>query len=122
MGRPFNADNALHRDRSLGIVIEKVGDNHYFAVVPVRPTTPTILRVKTSNANWTPLATGLTGVLNWKVTELNGNNFYYAYVVAPGNNFSVGFGWISFNTGLTDIHIKRPAGTDVDCRLERWTI
>jgi len=122
MSRPYSIKDALHRDPALSIVIEKIGDNHYFAVVPVRPSTPTISTVTTVNANWTPLATGLTGILMWRISELNGNDFHYAYEAAPGNNFSVAFGWVLFSTSPSAIHIKRPAGTNITIKFERWAI
>ena len=121
MSRLYNLKNALHRDSALSIVLERIGGKDYFAVVRARPTTPTITTLTTANANWIALATGLTGLLEWKISELNGNDFYYAYESSPGNNFSVGFGWVSQQTAPTAIYIKRPGASNITVKLEQWT-
>ncbi len=121
MSRPFTTKDGLHRDSALSVVLEKIGSNYYFAVTPVRPSTPTITTVTTTDANWTLLASGLSGVLHWKISELNGGDIHYAFVVAPGNNFSVAFGVTAEDTDLTAIYIKRPADANITVKLEYWT-
>lgn len=121
MAKPFDQNNGLHSDRALSVALERKDGIWYFSVIPIRPTTPTITTVTTANANWTALATGLTDVLTWRISELNGDNVHYAYVVAPGNNFSVAFGWVSMHTSPTNIYIKRPAGDNITVKLETWS-
>lgn len=121
MSRPFTVRDGLHRDSALSVVLEKIGSDYYFAVTPVRPSTPTITTVTTTDANWTALATGLTGILHWKICELNGGDIHYAFVAAPGDNFSIAYGVTAEDTGLTDIYIKRPATNNITVKLEYWT-
>lgn len=120
MAREFSIQNAIHRDPALSVVLDKQNGLYYFSVIPIRPTTPTIVSVATTNANWTALATGLTNVLTWRISELNGDDIHYAYVVAPGNNFSVAFGWAAMQTSPSAIYIKRPATDNITVKLETW--
>ena len=120
MSRPYTIKNGLHRDPALSIVLEKIGDNHYLAVSTIRPTTPTITSVATTDANWTAVATGLIDVVEWRISELNGNDFHYAFVAIPGDNFSVGFGWVSQHTGITSLYVKRPGTGNITVKLEVW--
>jgi len=120
MSRPYTIKDALHRDPALSIVLEKIGDKHYLAIMGVRPTTPTISSIVTTDANWTAVATGLTNVLEWRLTELNGNDFHYAYEAVPGDNFSVGFGWVGMQTEVTSIYVKRPGTGNITMKLEIW--
>ena len=122
MARLYSLKNALHRDSALSIVLERIGGKDYFAILRARPTTPTISTLTTTNGNWVALATGLTNLLQWKISELNGNDFHYAFVVAPGNNFSVGFGWVEQNTAPSAIYVKRPGSSNITLKLERWAI
>ena len=84
--------------------------------------TVTISTVTTTDANWTALGTGLTNVLSWKISELNGDDIHYAFEAVPGNNFSVAFGWWADKTAISAIYIKRPAGADITVKLEVWTL
>ena len=120
--RPYTIKNGLHRDPALSIVLVKEGGLHYFATKTIVPTTPTITTVTTTDANWTVVATGITGVLQWRLSELVGGDFYYAYTASPGNNFNVGFGWVSYQTCPTAIYIKRPGASDITIKYEKYTI
>jgi uncharacterized membrane protein YjdF len=122
MSRPYTIKNALHRDSALSIILEKIGDDHYFAVVPVRPSTVVISSVTTTDANWTLTATGLVDILSWRLSELNGNDFHYAFEAVPGDNFSVAYGWVGDQTNPVSIYIKRPSTGNVTVKFERWTI
>ena len=110
-----------HSDTMLALFGRKIGSNFFLAVSEARPSTPTIVSVTTTDANWTALATGLTGVLKWRISELTGDDIHYAYVAAPGSNFSVGFGWVAWDTDISAIYIKRPAGNNITVKLEYWS-
>ncbi len=122
MSRLFTRLNkdGLHSHNALSYALDFLASKFYLATIAIRPTTPTIYNVSTTNANWTPIATGLTGVLKWRLTEKSGNDFYYAYVSSP-TAFMTGFGWVADDTAPTAIYAKRPATTNVDMQLEVWT-
>lgn len=122
MSRPYSIKDAIHRDSALSVVIEKEGSLYFLATKIAIPTTPTISTVTTTDANWTAVATGITGMLVWRLTELVGGDFHYAYEAAPGNNFQVGFGWVSYNTCPSAIYIKRPGSTNITIKFEKWEI
>jgi hypothetical protein len=123
MSRLFTRINkdGLHSHNALSFVLEFLASKFYLAVIGIRASVPTISTVATTDANWTLVATGLSNILEWRLSELNGNDFHYAYVATPGNNFSVGFGWVSFQTSPTAIYVKRPATANITIKLERWT-
>ncbi len=123
MGREYTRGNksGVHVHNAISWVLEWISNIPYLATIGIRPTTFAITTLTTTNANWVPLATGLTGVLSWKATELNGNDFHYAYVAAPGNNFMVGFGVISYNAAPTTIYVKRPGASNITIKLEVQT-
>lgn len=125
MSRPFTPSNkdGLHSDNALSFALELIGGKLYLATVNKDQSggsTPTISTVTTADANWTLVATGLSGISQWRLSELNGSDFHYAYVAVPGNNFSVAFGWVGQNTSPSALYIKRPAGTNVTIKFERW--
>jgi hypothetical protein len=114
----------LHRDNQLGRYCVQLGGVDYLAVVDVKTVTasaPTIYNVSTVDASWTAISIGLTGVVSWKLTEKSGNNFYYGYTVAP-STYMTGFGWISGDTALTAIYVKRTGSVNIDMQLEIWTV
>ena len=113
----------VHRDDQLRRFADRISGNDYLAIIPyavAAEATPTITSVATTTANWTAVATGLSNVLQWRLSELNGNDFYYAYVAAPGDNFNVGFGWISYQAPLSALYVKRTGGDDITVKLEYW--
>ncbi len=122
MARLTKYGQYAHRDTLIANATIKLGGEDYLATIQVLPSTPVIVTVTTTDANWTALATGLSGVLRWKIMELNGDNIHYAYVAAPGDNFAVAFGWCGDNTDLQNIYIKRPATANITVKLEIWTI
>ena len=111
-----------HVSTLLAKVSRKFSQLFYLATIEARPSTPTITSVTTSDANWTALGTNLTDVLKWRISELTGDDIHYAYVAAPGSNFSVGFGWVSMDTSISNIYFKRPAGNNITVKLEIWKI
>jgi len=116
--------NGIHGHNALSWALEWLANKFYLAVVPLSissDVTPTISSVTTATAAWTPLATGLTNLVKWRLSELNGNPFHYAYVAAPGNNFNVGFGWVSYETAPTTIYIKRPGSSNITIKFEKWS-
>ena len=113
----------VHRDDQLRKYTDRIGGYDYMSVVPfavASGATPTITSVTTTNANWTVVATGLSSILQWRVSELAGNDFYYAYVAAPGDNFNVGFGWISYQTPLSALYVQRTGTDNITVKFERW--
>ena len=119
MTRPYTAKNSPHRDTAIVEMIQRQNGEPYLSTIPFIPTTPTISTVTLSNDNWTALITDMTGVLEWKISELTGANFYYAYVAAPGNNFSVGYAWVGYKTKPSAIYVKRVSAA-ITLKLEIW--
>lgn len=117
--------DGLHSHNALSLALEFLNSKDFLATVAIRPqgstTNPVISSTPTINANWTVVATGLTNILEWRLTELNGNDFQYAYVAAPGDNFQVGFGWVSYLTSPLALYIRRPGDDDVVIKFERWS-
>lgn len=81
---------------------------------------PTITRVLTTDANWTEVFSNETKIVKWRISELNGNDIYYAYEASPGNNHSIAYGWEAQNTGPGAMYVKRPGGDNIDVRVEIW--
>ena len=117
--------NGIHGHNALSWALEFLAGNFYLATVPLSISsnvTPEISTVTTTDTSWVPVATGLTGLVKWRLSELNGNPFHYAYVAAPGNDFNVGFGWVSYETAPTAIYIKRPGSSNITIKFEKWSI
>jgi len=119
--RPFSIKDGLHRDPALSVVIEKQGSDYYFAVNPIRPATPTILNEAIADDNWHAVATGLTDVLGWRLSERSGQDFYFAFTAAPAT-YATGFGWIGDQTSITSIYAKRKGTTNLTMELLYWKI
>lgn len=112
-----------HRDTILAQVSGKLGANWYLAMFPIRPATPAIYNVSTTNGDWTriPLTgTNLSNVLSWRLSERNGNDFRYAFVSSP-SAYATGFGWVSENSEITAIWVQRPSNSNIDMELVIWT-
>ena len=119
----LSINQQVHRDDQLRRFADRIGGIDYLSIAPIAVAsgaTPTITSVATTDANWTLVATGLTSVLQWRLSELTGNDFHYAYVAAPGDNFNVGFGWISYQTSLTSLYVKRTGANNITVKLEYW--
>lgn|SRR3990167_1174839 len=109
-----------HQSNSLTNVTLRIGGKDYLAQIAIRPSTPTITSVTTTDTNWTEVATGLTNILEWRLSELDGNDFDYAFVAAPGDNFSTAFGWVAQQTNPSAIYIKRKGTNNITIKFERW--
>lgn len=112
-------------ERVLGDGSIKIDGVRYPVFIPkpssiTLPSTPTIISVATTDGSWTEVATGLTGVILWQLTELNGNDIQYAFVVAPGDNFSMAFGGVTQETNLNALYVRRPTSSNITVKLERW--
>ena len=114
----------LHRDNQLGRYTIRLGGVDYLAMIDIKSavnTTPTIYNVSTTDANWTAIGTGLSNVVSWRLSELNGNDFWFAFTAAPAT-FMTGFGWVGDNTSISEIYCKRPASADISMQLLVWSI
>lgn len=110
-----------HRDELLARYGRKAGTNWWLSTAPFGGKTPVISSTALSTDNWTIVASGLTGVVSWRLSELGGNDFYYAFVLAPGDNFSVAFGWVAQGSGVTNIYAKRVGSNTLTIKAEVWT-
>lgn len=124
MAEPFSRRNRFGEYPKSDTVLAEnsiiVGGQKYFAFAPVIPSTPTIVNVTISDDLWNAVATGLTNVLTWRLSERSGDLFDYAYVAAP-TAFSTAFGAVSANTSITDIYVKRQTGNTLTLQLEYWS-
>jgi len=120
MSRPYTIKNALHRDPALSILIEKVGSDYFMAVSAVKPSTATIYNQAINNDNWTAIATGLTDVLEWRMSERAGQDFYFAFEAAP-TNYCTAFGWAGGQQSIGAIYAKRKNATVNNLELLIWT-
>ena len=113
-----------HQSTQLSRAMRKDSNGNYYlamqSALPSGSVTPTISSVTTTDGNWTLLASGLTNVFQWRISELTGDNIQYAYVAVPGENFSVAFGWESQISPITDIYIRRSGSNNITVKLERW--
>ena len=121
VGNRLGTGEFEHRDGLLAKVIIKLGGLKFFSFIGIRASTPTIVNVSTTDANWTKVSDGLTDVLSWRLVEKTGNDFYYAFTNSPAA-FVTGFGWVSENTALNEIWVQRPTDTNIDMQLLIWKI
>ena len=117
--RPFSIKDAIHRDSALSVVIEKQGSLYYISTFIIRPTTPTILNVATTDGNWTAIATGLTDVLEWRLSERSGADFYFAFVASP-STYATAYGWVGGSTEISSIYVQRTGSTNINLELLYW--
>lgn len=108
-------------DTMLARAMRKLGSVFFMATGELRPSTPVIVNQSTTDGNWTLVASGLSNVLFWRLSERNGNDFRYAYVPAP-TAYMTGFGYIKRQTDVSAIYVQRPTSSDIDMELEYWTI
>ena len=97
-----------------------LGGKYYFAHLAVRPGTPTIYNVTTTDANWTAVATGLTNVLGWRLSERAGQDFHFAFVASP-STYCTAFGWCADQSEITAIYVKRTGSANITAELLVWT-
>ncbi len=90
-------------------------------VQDVRPSAVAITNVTISDNEWTPIVTGLSDVLKWRLSEKKGANFDYAYTVAPAT-FATGFGNVKWDTAITAVYAKRQGDVDLNMQLEVWKL
>ena len=85
----------------------------------IRPGKVTIYNVATAGAGWMAIATGLTNVATWKLTERDGSAFNYCYD-GVGTTYMTSYGVIQRDTVITAIYAQRTAGVDINLQLEIW--
>lgn len=112
----YNKDG-LHSHNALSYALEFLANKFYLAVIGIRPTTTTIYNVATTTSGWTAVATGLTNVLSWRLSERGGGDFYYCYD-GVGTTYMSGWGWVSKETAITAIYVKRIGATNINAQLE----
>lgn len=113
----------LNNDQSIERVLNDVWDddrNFLRTGTGGVSVTPTIVNVSTTTGAWTLVASGLSDIFSWRLSERGGNDFRYAFVAAP-TAYATGFGWVSDNTPLTAIYVQRPTATNVNMELIHWS-
>jgi hypothetical protein len=120
MSRPYTIKDCLHRDPALSILIEKQGSDYFMAVNTVKPSTATIYNQAINNDNWTAIATGLTDVLEWRMSERAGQDFYFAFGAAPAT-YATAFGWVGGQQSIGAIYAKRKNAVANNIELLIWT-
>jgi len=116
---PTNKDG-LHGHNALSWALEWLGSKFFMATVPIRPATVTIYNVATTDALWTAVAVGLTGVLSWKLTERSGRAYDYCFD-GVGATYVTSYGSLQRDTEITAVYIRRRDATDINAQLEIWT-
>lgn len=91
----------------------------YLSIKPLRPSTVVITSHTVTDSAWATLASGLVGVLKWKISEYNGNDILYTFEAVPGDNYSVAFGWAGDETAITEIYARSKSG-NITVKLEIW--
>lgn len=109
------------KERVLNDVWDKVR-NALRVITPAQsvPATPTIVNVTTTNDEWTLVATGLSGIYFWRLSERASSTFHYAYTAAPAT-YMTALGQIESLMPITALYIKRFDDTDITVELERWS-
>jgi len=120
MSKPFTLSNGVHSHNALSVALEKIGSNFFLSVIPVRPTTVTIVNVSTAGAGWTQVVAGLVGVLTWRLSEKSGQKFDYCYDNGAGGTSVRCYGVLQRDTDLSTIYVKRTGAIDLDMELEYW--
>ena len=100
--------------------IEKLGGNYFLSFFGIRPATVAIATEEISDDDWHAVAVGLTGVMDWRLSERGGNDFYFAFEAAPAA-YATAFGWISGQSEITAIYAKRKSTTTITVELVTWT-
>jgi len=87
--------------------------------LPSTSTTINIYNVSTTDASATrvPAAgTSLSSVVSWRLSERDGNDFYYAFDSGMVT-YATGFGWIAEYFDIPAIYVKRPTTTNINMQL-----
>lgn len=95
--------------------------NGNIAVKEARPSTATITNVTISDNLWNLVATGLSDVLKWRLSEKTGANFNYAYGAVPAA-FVTAFGSIQWDTAITTVYAQRQGDSELEMQLEVWKL
>ena len=120
MSRPYTINDAIHRDPALSLMLEKIGSNYYMAVSTMRGSTPVIVNEAIADDNWHAIATGLTDVLEWRLSDRLGNDFYFAFEAAPAT-YATAFGWAGGQNAITAVYAKRKQAVATTIELLYWT-
>lgn len=113
-------DPNINVESLLNKAVTNLGFDYVLQILTRRPTTVVIYNVSTSGAGWQAIASGLEGVLAWKLTEKSGNAFRYCFD-GVGTTYVTSYGAIQRDTAITAIYVQRTAATDIDLELEIWT-
>jgi len=108
-------------ERVLGDGSVLIGNTRYPVFISRVADIPVIANTELSTDNWTQIASSLTNVVMWDLSERGGDELQYAYVAAPGDDYKTLFGWKSFATSLTDLWVRRkPGSPTLNAQLEYW--
>jgi len=107
-------------ERVLGQGAIEIGGYLYPVLLQKRPTTVVIYNVDTAGAGWTEIASGLTDVLAWKLTEKDGNAFDYCYD-GVGTTYMRSYGDLQRDTEISKIYARRTGAANITLMLEVWT-
>lgn len=105
-----------HQSNSLTNVTIRINGVDYLAKIDLRPSVQTIYNVTISDDNWNAIATGLTNVLSWRLSERAGQDFYVAFVSAP-TTYITAFGWLADQTEITAVYVKRISAVTLNLEL-----
>jgi len=120
IGSRKHLTNIPHQCEGIAELSIRIGGNDYAGIIALRPTTVTIYNQATSGTGWVAIATGLTNVMNWRLSEKDGKDFDYAFEAAPAT-FATAWGWVSNQTEITAIYARRKGSADINLQLEVWT-
>jgi len=118
MSRPYTIKDAINTGSAVSITLDKQGSDFHLAVIPIRPSTFVILNVPTAGAGWTAIATGLTNVLAWRLSEKDGNEFDYCYDNGTAGTSIRSYGVLQRDTALSAIYVKRTGAVDINMEIE----
>ena len=110
-------------DVYLGDGAELINGRLYSSFIIKGPSTVVIYNVSTTDATWTRIPTAgtdLTNVIYWRLSERDGQDFYYAFVAAP-STYATGFGMIERHSEITAIWVQRPSANNLNMQLSVWT-
>ena len=122
MARLSNPSEYLHQSNLLSGVTDRLANKLYLSMAALRPSTVVIVNKAINDGAWTEVATGLTGVLSWKLSERSGNAFEYAYVAAPAT-YMTAYGPLQRDTEITQVYVRKVGGLgdNLTMELETWS-